>query len=96
MMLRFKKKNLQLEEIQSDVHGDQISGTLIDHSNRILITASNDLTIALHRMTDDRMIDKTVLRFKIEEKINDMVGESFNNIFIGDINGTISKFTIRY
>ena len=38
-----------------------------------MITASNDLTIAMHRMSSEKMIEKTVLRIGIEDKVNDML-----------------------
>eukprot|EP00347_Sterkiella_histriomuscorum_P008436 403345101 len=95
-LLRFKKKDLQLEEIDADLHGDQISSLIINQTDQIVITGSNDKTIALHRMKDDRLIEQTLFRFEVEEKINEIaIRNSFREIYVADLSKTISKFTIR-
>ncbi|CDW79253.1 wd40 repeat-containing protein [Stylonychia lemnae] len=95
-ILRFKKKNLALEEIDADIHRDQISALIIDKVNNILITGSNDLTVGFHRMSDDRLIEQTLLKVEVENKINDMaMNKSFRELYVADLSKTISKFTIR-
>ena len=69
---------------------------LVDQANKILVTASNDLSIGFHSMANDRAIDKTVMKVEIDQKINDMIGKSSQEFFVADIDGTISKFTVRY
>ena len=95
-LLRFKKKNLQLEEIKPDIHGDQINSLIIDHTNQIMISASNDLSIAFHQISKESISEKVIMRMAIEEKINDMVGIDHQNFNVADVNGLISKFIIRY
>jgi len=72
-ILGFKKKGLSLEEIHADTHRDQICSLKVLEDHKLVITASNDLTIGMHRMSRERLIDKTVLRIGIENKVNDMV-----------------------
>lgn len=62
----------------------------------MLLTGSNDLQIGFHRMSEDKAIEKTVMRMEVEDKINDIKGLSRSQFFVADLSGTISKFTIRY
>jgi hypothetical protein len=54
MLLRFKKKGLELQEICGETgHGDQISALIVDQARGMLISGSHDKTIAIHRMAED-------------------------------------------
>jgi hypothetical protein len=101
MLLRFKKKGLTLEEINGETgHGDQISSMVVDR--RVLITAGHDLKVGYHRMGTDSIIEKTLLRVGVENKINQIItgracsGEDPSALYIADVSNTISKLTIRY
>ena len=62
----------------------------------MVITGSNDLTISYHRMSDDRLIERNLLKVEIENKINDMIiNKSYKELYVADLSKTISKFTIR-
>lgn len=47
-LMKFKKKKLELEEVYSDMHTNQISGMIYDKERNLVVTASNDLTICWH------------------------------------------------
>ena len=102
MLLRFKRKGLQLEEIcGSTGHGDQISGLIIEEAHKMLVTASHDLSLAYHRIGDggEQLIEKTLLRVKVENKVNDIVSHDHNvekGVMVADTSSIISKFIVRY
>jgi hypothetical protein len=76
MLLRFKRKNLVLEEISSESgHRDQISSLVVGSgdSNSLLVTASHDMTIGYHRLGEKQLIHSTLLKIAIDHKVNDMV-----------------------
>ena len=63
----------------------------------VIVTASNDKTIGLHRMSEDRLIEKTILKIAIEEKVYDMVvGGGYESIYLADLTNVISRFNIKY
>jgi hypothetical protein len=65
MLLRFKRKGLELQEICGDTgHADQISSLYMESPKALMVTASHDKTMAIHRMAPDgeQLIEKTVLR----------------------------------
>ena len=65
MLLRFKRKGLELQEICGDTgHADQISSLSMESAKALMVTASHDKTMAIHRMAQDgeQLIEKTVLR----------------------------------
>ena len=65
MLLRFKRKGLELQEICGETgHADQISSLYMDSAKALMVTASHDKTMAIHRMAPDgeQLIEKTVLR----------------------------------
>ena len=63
----------------------------------VIVTASNDKTIGFHRMSEDRLIEKTILKIAIEEKVNDMVvGAGYESIYLADLTNVISRFNIKY
>lgn len=48
-------------------------------------------------MTIDRLIEKTLLKIEVENKINDMVmNKSYQELFVADLSKTISRLTIRH
>ena len=54
MLLRFKRKGMELQEICGDTgHADQIAALCIDSAKGLLVTASHDKTMAIHRMAAD-------------------------------------------
>ena len=68
----------------------------------LLVTASHDKTLGVHRMASDgeQLIEKTMLRVQVPEKINDMVGfgtsgSSIPDLFVGDVSPVISKFVFK-
>lgn len=55
------------------------------------------MTLGIHRMTKDRLVEQTLLKIEIENKVNDMlIKVSFKEVFIADTSNIISKFTVRY
>ena len=54
-----------------------------------MLTASNDLTIGFHKISNEKLIDKTLLRLGIESKLNDIKGDSCFNFFTAGIDGKI-------
>ena len=59
---------------------------VMDKEKQILLTASNDLTIGFHRMSDQKVIDKTIISLAIEKKLNDLKG-SASQFYTAGING---------
>jgi N-acyl-L-homoserine lactone synthetase len=54
MLLRFKRKGLEIQEICGDSgHADQIAALHIDQARSLLVTGSHDKTMAMHRMAAD-------------------------------------------
>jgi hypothetical protein len=68
------------------------------------LTASHDLSLAYHRMADngEQLVEKTLLRVEIENKINDLISidntssSLLTEIAVADVSNTISRFTVRY
>ena len=73
-LIKFKRKKLQLCEVYSEIHTNQICGMILDQERNILITASNDLSIGFHSVSKEKVIDKTVLKLGVNEniKLNDL------------------------
>ena len=59
---------------------------VMDKQKQILLTASNDLTIGFHRMSAQKVIDKTIISLAIEKKLNDLKG-SASLFYTASING---------
>ena len=91
-ILKFKKKKLQLDEVYSDIHSDQITGILAQGDK--LLTASNDLTIAMHQRGQDKLIEKSLVKVSVDTKFNDVVGAP-NCFYTAGVNGQVSKYTIK-
>jgi len=55
MIIRYKRKGLQVEELQGSVHNAQVSSLCIDpaQGSDILLSASNDLTFGIHQMNKE-------------------------------------------
>ena len=94
MVLRFKRKDLIIEEIQSDVHRDGI--TALRDMGGMIVSGSNDKTIAVHKRSEDRIMEKMIMRIGMDEKINDVCGRTIEQLYVADMNKTISKITIKY
>ena len=60
------------------------------------MTGSHDLSIGYHRISNEKLIEKTLLRVEVENKINDMVAIDLHSLIVADISCTISHFTVRY
>jgi hypothetical protein len=58
----------------------------MDKDHKLLMTASNDLSIGFHRMSATKLIDKTIISLGIDGKINDMKG-SPQVFYTAGING---------
>lgn len=104
MLLRFKRKGLELQEICGDTgHADQISSLYLESAKALMVTASHDKTMAIHRMAQDceQLIEKTVLRVQVPEKVNEIVGYDTGassvvpDLLVGDVSPIISRFVIK-
>lgn len=77
MLLRFKRKGLELQEICGDTgHRDQISSLIVDGARGIVVTASHDKTMAVHRMGEEQTVEKTMVRVEVPEKINEIAARA--------------------
>ena len=64
--------------------------------SKTLVTASHDLTLGYHRMGDEQVAQKTLLKIKLDDKVNDAAAKSMEEIFLADLSPSISKLTLRY
>lgn len=73
--MRFKKKKLTIDAVYNDLHQNQISSMVKDGD--IVITASNDLSIAWNNLSESPSeFFRPILRLGIESKLNDIAGSS--------------------
>jgi len=53
------------------------------------------MTVGYHRMGEDELVQKTLLKVKIDCKVNDAAG-SLEKVYLADVSPIVSKMTLRY
>lgn len=91
-----------MSEVYSDLHLNQISAILVDSPNMRLLTASSDMSVSLHSMGKDKLIEDTLMKISIErdcKKINDVVmGKegAAKQFYLGSIDGQVLGYSIKH
>ena len=80
----------------ADVHKDQICSMMLHQESKMLVTASNDMTIAFHQLgSAEALIEKTIMTLAISgAKLNDIVGSSPARIYTAGVDGQICQYLI--
>lgn len=60
-ILKFKKKKLELQEVYTDIHQNQVCGILVDQAHQMMVSVSIDKTISINKMEREKAVKEEVL-----------------------------------